>query len=158
MLLWGYFFEVFITHFLCYCLSQLFSTVWLISVWAHYSQNWNNSLLLRWRNPRRSTTCLWSGRSNEAQLGKGVSHSSAEHCALPWYAFANWDKWVRRRIIIHICTKHDMTGSGSPLIVKLPLFCWEWPFSVTPWPHNTFHHVSVLQGKPASQDKKASAV
>lgn len=49
----------------------------------------DDSLLLHWWSPRRSITCLLSGRNNGAPPGKGVSRSSAAHCALPWCAFAN---------------------------------------------------------------------
>lgn len=51
--------------------------------------NRNHSLLLHWWNPRRSTTCLWSGRNNGARPKRGVSHSSAAHYALPWCVFAD---------------------------------------------------------------------
>lgn len=105
------------------------SSVW---VFVFTSCRWNYSLLLHWRNPRQSITCLCSGRSNEARPGKGVSHSSAAHCALPWCVFADWSKWFCR-IKTHTNASQMCTGSFMILIddtkevtsflFRMTLFC-----------------------------------
>lgn len=77
-------------------------------LWPHCSQN--NSLLLHWWNPTQSITCLWSGRNNEAQPGKGVSHSSAARCVLPWCVFAKVkakSNLVGETQFVHTYMKHE---------------------------------------------------
>lgn len=115
-------------------------------------KTWKSLPLRHWQNPRRSTTCRWSGRNTEARLGKGVSHSSAARCARPWCVFADWREGFSWRIgfIRHTWNMER----GLYLLAKLPPFCWEWPSSVKPWRHNTFHHVLVWRGKPASRGRK----
>lgn len=98
------------------------------------------SLPLRWRNPRQNTTCLWSGRSSAGPPKRDVSHSSAARCAQPWCVFAEEPEKKKNQ--------HAVLETRSCLITDVPLFCWEWPFSVGPWLHNTWRPASFWPGTP----------
>lgn len=119
------------SHFLCYCCSQLFLPLWLMSLGALLKiyWRWNNLLLLHWWNPRQSITCLLFERNSEAQPGKGVSHSSAAHCALPWCVFADWREGFHKTIISHMSVtdinwfRVKFEKERTSFLLRMTFFC-----------------------------------
>lgn len=83
----------------------------------------DDSLLLHWWSPTRSTTCPSSGRSNEAPPGKGVSHSSVARCAPPWCVFADENQLFVRRVTIHNKQKVPNERKATSFLLRMTFFC-----------------------------------